>query len=169
MEKKEIPLQTTWGISKALYFGNQSLMPTKYYLSIHKRAWTAINHKYKSKTIYEECKKQSEDTTGFTEEQKRILEKYILEGKLNGIDINVVKDREYLSHLLREISCKSQEFRIRILLATNQFKRKIKDATLMKGFPDDFLKYVAVDPAQYDAGPWIITLEPYVVQTFLGM
>lgn len=169
IEKLEVPLQTTWGISKVLYSGNQSLMPTNCYLNIHKRSWTAISQKYVSKPIYEAAKKAREEMKDLTDEERRILEKYVLEGMLNGLDIVKPKDREYFQLLMGKISMKSDEFRYKLEIATNIFKHKITDPHKMKGFPDDFLKSVAVDPAQYEVGPWIITLKSGCYQTFMGM
>ncbi|XP_014215125.1 probable cytosolic oligopeptidase A [Copidosoma floridanum] len=166
IEKLDVPLQTTWGISKILYFGNQSLMPTKCYFSIHKRAWAAIVHKYNTKTIYEACKKAQEELTDLTEEQSRILEKYILEGKLNGLDLGEA-DKYYFQDCLNRIAQKSEEFKQKVEIATNVFKHKITDPDKMKGFPEEFLKLTAVDPSQYEVGPWIITLKPNVLQTFM--
>ncbi|OXU26067.1 hypothetical protein TSAR_002648 [Trichomalopsis sarcophagae] len=166
IEKLEIPLQTTWGISKVLYFGNQSLMPTKSYLSIHKRAWTAISQKYDSQPLNEACKKVNEDTQKLTDEQKRILQKYLLEGRLNGLNLDET-ERHHFRVLIRQISMKSEEFRQKLEVVTNLFKHKITDPQKMKGFPEEFLKTVAVDPAQYEVGPWIITLKPHIVQTFM--
>lgn len=142
-------------------------MPTKSYLSIHKRSWAAISNKYDTKAIYDACKKANEDTKKLTEEQKCILQKYLLEGRLNGLDLD--KDtRHHFQILIRQINMKSEEFRQKLEVVTNLFKHKITDAQQMKGFPDEFLKTVAVDPAQYEVGPWIITLKPHIVQTFMG-
>lgn len=167
IEKLEMPLQTTWGISKTLYLGNQSLMPTKCYFSIHKRAWQAISYKYNSKPIYEACKSVVETKKDFTDEQQRILSKYILEGRLNGLELDP-KKKEFFQICVRQITKKCEEFQQKLEAAHNLFKHKVTDSNKMKGFPPEFLKSVAVDPAQYEVGPWIITLKPHVVQTFMG-
>ena len=44
-------LNITWGISKTLYLGNQSLMPTQYYINIDGRARRASASKYISTPI----------------------------------------------------------------------------------------------------------------------
>lgn len=142
-------------------------MPTKCYFSIHKRAWQAVSHKYNSKPIYEACKSVNESKSDLTDEQRRILAKYILEGRLNGLELNTNK-KEYFHLCVKKITNKCEEFRQKHEAATNLFKHKVTDATKMKGFPPEFLKSVAVDPAQYEVGPWIITLKPHIVQTFMG-
>ena len=44
----------------------------------------------------------------------------------------------------------------------------IRNPDVMKDFPAEFLRRVAADPDYPNQGPWRITLEPYVVSTFLG-
>lgn len=151
-----------------MYFGNQSLMPTQNYLHIQKRAWLAVSHKFNSKPIYQACKNYNEnDKNNWTEEQRRIIAKYVLEGKLNGLDLNE-KDYYFFQECLKKIHKRSEEFRQKLQFATNMVKHKITDPNKMKGFPKEFLKLVAVDPAQYEVGPWIINLKPHVYQTFMG-
>ena len=162
-----MPLQMTWGISKVLYYGNKSLMPTRNYLSIHKRAWQAICNKYYRKSIYEACKKAKEEINNLSEEEKRILDKYILEGKLYGLELSE-SDRRSLHQCMFKINDKKDEFRQKLEAATNMFKHKITDTNKVRGMPEDFLKIIAADPKQYQAGPWIITLNPMIVSTFLG-
>ena len=81
-------LNITWGIAKTLYLGNQSLMPTQYYISINERAKRALAFKYINTSIYQACKNvMDKNKNELNDEQKRILTKYILEGKLNGLEL----------------------------------------------------------------------------------
>ncbi|KAL7306463.1 hypothetical protein TKK_0001877 [Trichogramma kaykai] len=166
IENMEMPLQMTLGISKVLYYGNQSLMPTKYYLSIHKRAWAAVCHKFYNKKIYEACKKVLETKKNLTEEQERILKKYVLEGKFYGLELTE-SERKRLHRLINQINNSKEEFRQKLEIGTNMFKHKITDPHQVKGLPDSFLKQIAADPKQFDSGPWIITLNPEIVKKFL--
>lgn len=103
-------LSSTWGIAKVLYVGNQSKMPTQYYISIDNRARNALAYKYISKPIYEACKNVIKNKEiKLTNEQRRILEKFILEGKLNGLELSET-DREKLSALMVLISKDINEY-----------------------------------------------------------
>ena len=103
-------MNITWGIAKTLYFGNQSLMPTQYYMSIHERARRASASRYVNMPIYQACKDiiKNKDSE-LTNEQRRILLKFILEGKLNGLDV-FGKKKEKLGAVSLLIYRKVKEF-----------------------------------------------------------
>ena len=63
-------------------------MPTQYYISINERAKRALAFKYINTSIYQACKNvMDKNKNELNDEQKRILTKYILEGKLNGLEL----------------------------------------------------------------------------------
>lgn len=96
IEEAYLPLETTWGIAKTLYFGNQSMMPTKCYLGIHERATRAIANKFGSKPLFKACKEALENKNiKLTHSQRRVLTKYVLEGTLNGLHL---QDKEFVKY-----------------------------------------------------------------------
>lgn len=57
-------------------------------MNIHERAKNSRAMKWASRPIYEACKKASQNQSeNLTEEQKRIVSKFVLEGKLNGMEL----------------------------------------------------------------------------------
>ncbi|XP_012281153.1 probable cytosolic oligopeptidase A [Orussus abietinus] len=167
IEELKDPLETTWGISKVLFYGNQSLMPTKYYYKLHTRAVKSIGQRLVSVPIYRLCKKVLEnDKNGLTEEQMVIVRKYVLEGRLNGIDITGRKVKTFNFDLQRIYSFRD-EFNEKLKISTNLFKHTIDNPNVMKDFPEDFLKLIALDPSQPYRGPWTVTLKPYIYEPFL--
>lgn len=195
LEEIGSPLDTTWGLAKTLYLGNQSLMPTKCYLNIHDRAKNARGSKYFSKPIYEACKKAKEDPDlKLTEEERRIVAKFTLEGKLNGAEVKP-SNRDYFEESVYKIQQRQTEFSqklevrflriviqktekfslffltlfvFRFKIATKQFNHLVTDPGTMKDFPEEFLKTVAVDPTQPTKGPWKVNLQPHIKNTYLG-
>ena len=119
LEDIDVPLETTWGITKALYFGNQSLMPQKYYESIHNRISMARNTKYTSKSIYNACKAALENNeTKLKNGEKRIVEKLALAGKLNGLDLvgKTLNSYEYsMSKLVKKRDEVRQKIQVRFI------------------------------------------------------
>lgn len=100
IEDAYLPLETTWGIAKTLYFGNQSLMPTKCYMSIHERATRAIASKFGSAPLFRACKEALENKDiKLTHSQKRVLTKYVLEGTLNGLNLQEKEFKKYSADL----------------------------------------------------------------------
>ena len=50
---------------------------------------------------------------------------------------------------------------------TAQFRSNISDPNVVRDFPNDVLKEMAMDPAQPAKGPWTVTLHPYLYRKFL--
>lgn len=166
LEELGAPLDVTWGISKTLYLGNSSLMPTKSYVAIHDRAKRARACKYNSKTIYEAVKKESCVDKKRTDEENRILKKFNLEGKLNGLELDDAKKAQ-LQETLHKLSVQKSKFKSKIDIATNSFVHKIHDPAIVRDFPVDLLKAMSVDSSKYLDGPWSATLKPGIYRQVL--
>lgn len=96
LERVDVPLETTWGIANTLFYGNQSLMPQKYWESIHSRMSRARTSKFISKPIYKACKAALENPDlKLTRAQRRVTAKIALEGRLNGLDLTGKERRDY--------------------------------------------------------------------------
>ena len=167
MEEMYTSLNITWGIAKTLYFGNQSLMPTQYYISIHERASRASASRYVNMPIYQACKDIVDNNDSeLTNEQRRILSKFILEGKLNGLDV-FGKKKEKLGAVSLQIYRKVKEFSQKLEVAINHFNYTIQDPLTVKDFPEELLKAMVKDVSQTDVGPWTVTLNPVVMKPFM--
>lgn len=164
LEVKGAPLETTWGVAKTLYLGNSSKMPTKSYMTIHERARNARRGKFNSVPIYEALKGAAVDKLG--QEERRLVSKYLLESKLNGIEVDESSKQE-LREVLEKLTQERSKFHGKREVAVKKFSHVIKDPALMKEFPPGVLQALAVDQSQVVKGPWKITLQPFVVQNFL--
>lgn len=82
IEKLGAGLDMTWGLSKTLYLGNSSLMPTKSYMAIHERARRARAVKFNSPIIYDISLKELESKKNLSAEQTRVARKFVLEGNM---------------------------------------------------------------------------------------
>lgn len=166
LEELGAPLDLTWGISKTLYLGNSSMMPTKNYLAIHERAKRARASKFNSIPIYTAVKNELKVNNKKNEEKVRLLQKFKLEGKLNGLDLNG-QGRAKLGEFLKKLSVEKEKFKQKITVATGSFKHEINDITIVRDFPVDLLKSLTRDPDDYLKGPWKITLQPHVYKSVL--
>lgn len=164
LEHFSSPLETTWGLAKTLYLGNSSLMPTKSYLNIHERARRARLAKFSSQVIYQTLKLHNKD--GLTDEEKRLIAKYLLEGKLNGLGANSA-EKLYLDEIISNLSQSRATYRGKVETAINQFKYIIEDYNAVKDFPPSLLQATTMNPTQPTKGPWKITLEPIILNKFL--
>ncbi|CAK9828731.1 Probable cytosolic oligopeptidase A [Anthophora retusa] len=167
LEELYTSLNITWGIAKTLYLGNQSLMPTQYYISINERAKKACAARYISKPIYQACKNiMSVKKYKLNDQQEKVLTKFILEGKLNGMDLNEKKKLQ-LSELHLLLFRNLNEYAQKVEVATNMFTFTIRDPKIVQDFPEELLKAMAHDPTQFHKGPWIATLHSDVMELFM--
>lgn len=166
LEELGAPLDLTWGMSKTLYLGNSSMMPTKSYLAIHDRAKKARASKFSSIPIYEAVKKELIAKKKRTDEDTRILKKFNLEGKLNGLDLNNIEKLKLREHL-NKLASQRDHFKQKITIATGNFTHKIDDITVVRDFPVNLLKAVAIDSDNYLKGPWKITLQHHIYKPIL--
>ncbi|XP_058836406.1 uncharacterized protein LOC131692984 [Topomyia yanbarensis] len=168
LEMVGVPLETTWGVAKTLYLGNSSKMPTKSYMTIHKRARAARTSKFSSLPIYNALKgvETGGDKQKFTMEEKRLINKYLLESKLSGIDVDESSKAQLIA-IMQKLAQERSKFHGKQEVAVKKFSHVIKDPALMQEFPPSLLQALAVDQSQVVKGPWKITLQPFVVQNFL--
>lgn len=110
LEETYVPLGMTWGIAQTLYYGNQTLIPTKSFIGINLRALKAIEAKFSSLPIYEAFKRAKENKNiQLTSQQERILEKYIMEGRLNGLEFSK-KKKDWLINSYRILYQQEMDF-----------------------------------------------------------
>uniref|UniRef100_A0A6B2EC97 oligopeptidase A n=1 Tax=Phlebotomus kandelakii TaxID=1109342 RepID=A0A6B2EC97_9DIPT len=161
------PLETTWGLAKTLYLGNSVLMPTKSYITIHERARRARMAKFSSVNIFRAIKEAHlGGSESLSEEQKRIIQKYLLEGKLNGLELQG-EQKARLDSVLSKLGSERAKFRQKVEISTKQFNHVIEDYNLMRDFPPEVLQMFSKDATQPTKGPWLVTLQPHVAANFL--
>ncbi|XP_038223482.1 probable cytosolic oligopeptidase A [Zerene cesonia] len=165
LEKLDNELELTWGVAKTLYLGNSSLMPTKSYIQIHQRAHKARSAKFNSIPIYNAAINEKNRLKKLTDEEQRLLDKYILEGKLNGLDIKGLK-REKLDNIINLLQKERQLFRDKVSVATKVFSSFINDEQLAKEFPESLAKLMSVNN-NASKGPWKISLQPHIYEPFM--
>ncbi|XP_050721531.1 uncharacterized protein LOC127001252 [Eriocheir sinensis] len=165
LDKLESPLNTAWSTVKTLYTVKNNEMNTNTYLKIHERARKARVHKFQSQHIYEACKNiyASDD---LDEAQRRVVHKYLLESRLNGIELSSDKSNSFTSKL-KKMEIEKDTFRRKVAESTSRFSYYLNDSNLVRDFPDTLLKHMAVDQSRYKQGPWVITLQPNVYHSFL--
>ena len=90
-------------------------MPTNCYMSINRRVSVAYSYKHYNKSIFQACKTALEkEDKNFTEEQERLLSKFLLEGKLNGLDLKTKKAQDTVGFIYEEIAKQQKIFRDRL-------------------------------------------------------
>lgn len=165
LEKLDSQLELTWGMAKTLYLGNSSLMPTKSYIQIHERAHKARSSKFNSIPIFQAAVNEKNRLKKLTDEEQRLLDKYILEGKLNGLDVKGIK-RERLNNVLTSLQKERQFFRDKVNMATKVFSSTIDDGRLLRDFPESLVKSMSISN-DMTKGPWKVSLQPHIYEPFM--
>lgn len=168
LEEMNSQVDSTWGLAKTLYLGNSTLMPTKSYLSIHDRMIRVRSARFNSLPVYFALKQaENSNSSNYDEQQKRLITKYLLEGRLNGIELDVAKKAQ-LNDCLVKIGKFRKEFHEKVQTSRRRFQQNLSDAAIIKELPTSLLQALSTDPkAPPTKGPWTITLQPHVVKCFL--
>lgn len=167
IEASEAQLEITWGLAKCLYLGNSSRMPTKSYMQINERARKARYNKFNSPQLYATVMAaldQPADT--FDAQQRRLLEKFEREGRLNGVAL-AASERAVLYETMEKLRQLRARYQSNVDAAVRKFAHTIDDYAVVRDFPTDVLQSMAPDAAQPTEGPWTVTLAPSVYTRFL--
>ncbi|XP_023940907.2 uncharacterized protein LOC112047866 [Bicyclus anynana] len=165
LEKLDSQLELTWGMAKTLYLGNSCLMPTKSYIQIHERAHKARSTKFNSVPIYQAAVDEKNRLKKLSDEEQRLLDKYILEGKLNGLDVKGSK-RDRLNNILNNLQKEKNTIRQKVSVATKVFSSIINNELVIKEFPESLAKAMSINH-EADKGPWKLTLQPHIYEPFM--
>lgn len=168
IEEIASPLDTTWGLAKALYLGNSTLMPTKSYLTIHDRARRVRASKFNSLPVFYALKKaQDSPTEQYNDAQKRLINKYVLEARLNGIEVEG-SAKFQLNDCIDKLGQERAKYHGKVEAARRNFQQNCNDPNIVKELPMSLLHAISVDSKAHPTkGPWKVSLQPYVVKTFL--
>uniref|UniRef100_A0A1B6FE92 oligopeptidase A n=1 Tax=Cuerna arida TaxID=1464854 RepID=A0A1B6FE92_9HEMI len=165
LEKISASLDTSWGIVKNLYLTSSQLMPATTYVPLHHRARRARASKFYSKAIYTACKES--DQSKMTEEDQRVIDKFILEGRLAGLDLEEIKREELANVHIRMAECRS-DFTMRMQVSSKMFKHTIHDPSVTREMPDQLLRLMSQNKDEPSRGPWTVTLEPQLQELFMA-
>lgn len=168
IEELTSPIETTWGLAKTLYLGNKIMMPTKSYLTIHERARKVRATKFRSEPIYYATKKAlANPSESYNDAQQRLISKHVLEGNLNGIELEGLKKAQ-LEECLGKMGQHRTKFHNKVEAARRGFSMNCNDPKIIKEFPLSFLQTISVDQKAHPSkGPWKLSLQPFIVRKFL--
>ncbi|XP_073999508.1 oligopeptidase A [Rhodnius prolixus] len=148
-------LESTWGLVKALYIADKKKMPSESYLSLHERARRARSLKYNSRHIYNFFKNY--DVSKLTEEEQRVVSKFLVEGKLNGLNLDG-NNQETFAEILVNLASETSKFSQRVKVSSQNYSHVISDPLITREFPEDLLQAMSLSKDPYK-GPWKISLK----------
>lgn len=143
LEKVVVPFASTWGYARALYEMNQEQLNAKDFFELNNRAEHIRQEKFNQMPIYEACKAALEtEPEKFNEEEKRLLNKFVYQGRMQGLYLDAIK-KSNLLHVSFLLEDKVRQCRERIALAHRTTYNMYNDANVMiNDYPVDLLRYV---------------------------
>lgn len=144
LEILSLPFLASWGVAKMLHFSNIKNMPSKFFYPLNNKLLDVRSDKFNSNAIYTTCKKLLEnDAHKYSDEEKRILEKFVLEGFLNGLELDD-NNKKNLSDCSITLDSKKKLYEQKLRLAKNHFKQIISDPKFAEDSPLDLLRYTII-------------------------
>lgn len=165
LERLAAPLESAWSALRLLYLVNQTEQIAQAYEKLQARVHRALSRQYQSLPIYHAVKELIKDEKRYSEEEQRIVQRHCLEARLMGIDLPTPQQKT-LGQAVSRIEKEAQAFRQNMQAATNDFRHHV-DGDLVKHFPQDLVRRMAVDKSQPSQGPWLATLEEETYQGFV--
>ncbi|XP_064619158.1 uncharacterized protein LOC135482749 [Lineus longissimus] len=166
IEKITVPLNSTWRTAKHLNYVCGSEGYRQAFELLHPQVDRAKNERWINETLYNSVKEVNADRETLTESQQRLVDMYLLEGRLNGIEIKGSNKKRFVD-TLRKLSVERGHFRNKTMLSGNLFSHQIEDFSKLSEFPRHVLNLMAKDKLNPSRGPWVVTLQPTVYNSFL--
>lgn len=166
LERLLAPLDHAWSTVKALFVLRRDEKMSRVYETLHPHVQKARAQRFQSLPLYHALKELNADQSRLDDVQRRVVRKYLLEARLNGLDLTGY-DLEHLHNALKAIATEKNKFTIKLREATSRFKHVITDYGMVRDFPEPLLRRMAVDEVQPTRGPWTVTLQPRVFEAFV--
>lgn len=84
------------------------------------------------------------ETKNLDQTQRRLLNKFVLEGKLNGLELNEIQTKNYIA-ATRKLEENKIKFQQKVDEATRKFFHVLTDPNAVRAFPSDLLRATALD------------------------
>ncbi|KAH9514402.1 hypothetical protein Btru_025153 [Bulinus truncatus] len=158
LEEISVPLNTAWSTVKNLNFVSPVDEYHKAFSRVNPQIERAKNERWVNETLYYAFKELSTDVN-LTDYQRRLVDLYLLEGKLNGMELPAA-DRSRLLEMVKLITQESNNFRNKVRICTEMFTHDIMNFKHLEEMPWPLLMQMSRDGENPTRGPWRATLQP---------
>ncbi|CAH1793755.1 unnamed protein product [Owenia fusiformis] len=166
IEGISVPMSCAWRTTKNLNYVKGTKDYRHAFSRIHPQIERAKNERWLSEPLYNAVKELGADRSNLNNFQERLVDMYLLEARLNGIELQGTNRKRFVE-TLKKLSNERHNFRNKTHICTNLFSQLIGSPQMMKDFPKDALRAMAANKSRPDVGPWKVTLQPDIYQTFL--
>ncbi|XP_012942004.1 probable cytosolic oligopeptidase A [Aplysia californica] len=164
LEEIAVPLNTAWATVKNLNYVSDDYR--RAFSRVHPQVERAKNERWVSETLFYAFKELESNSANLTEFQRRLVDVYLLEGRLNGIELSAA-DRSQLVEALKLIGKESHNFRNKVRICTEMFTHDISDFGSLEEMPWPLLAQMSRDSENPTRGPWRATLQPASYQSMM--
>ncbi|WKY07381.1 hypothetical protein Q1695_007099 [Nippostrongylus brasiliensis] len=135
----------------------------------HIKIMSARDHMEKlSNTHFQDAIKMLYDAKeGLDEWQLRLLEWYLLEIRASGLDKRDQKTRKLIGSWSKFVDEYRSKYISNVMSTNDQHVFTITDRSMLRDAPPHVLQKLAVDPAQWEQGPWRGRMTPQSIYPFL--
>lgn len=166
IEEVSVPLNTAWRTAKNLNYVCGSKMYRTVFSRIHSQVERAKNERWISEPLYYAVKEVSANSANLTDFQRRLVDLYLLEGRLNGIELHGNEKQRFVD-TLKVLALERTNFRNRVMLCQGMYSHRIDNFGAISEMPRNILTYMAENHLNPSHGPWRLTLQQNIYQPFL--
>lgn len=170
LEKAKCAFEGVWSTVNLLILVTEKLDVDRF-SKLHSRSIRSLASRLDSKFIHSHLKAMLDkhlDQPFLTEEQERFLQRFMVEFKHQGFNLSENKFRELHENWLRQLRKTTMEYNLRMRTNNERYQNTIMNPDIVKDFPLDLLKAMALDSSQPSKGPWTVTLHPYIYKQFMA-
>lgn len=124
-----------------------------------------LSEPHMSFELFKAVKSLRQDNSLLNSEEMRLLDKYLLEGKLNGLELSYKENEAYLK-IFQDLEKAKNEYNENIFQSTKQFKSHIRDLSVLDECPPEKLNKLLKNPSNPDEG-YQVTFGNESYHTFL--
>ena len=170
-ERARCQFEGVWSSVNLLNLTTDSLDRDRSHI-LQSRAEAAFNSRFASKKIQATIKQIKADQLAgkvdLDKQQQMYIEKYLAEYRHNGFELPELKYRELTETWTKRLNDARRDYQWRMTQSTERFRHQIKDPNVVRDFPVDVLKAMAIDSTQPTKGPWTVTLHPYIYKQVMA-
>ncbi|XP_064606141.1 uncharacterized protein LOC135471020 [Liolophura sinensis] len=166
IEEIAVPLNYAWRTAKNLNYVHRNPGYKQAFQRIHPQVERAKNERWISETLYNSVKEVHANRDNLTEFQRRLTEMYLLEARLNGVEL-VGSDRKRFMETLKRLSVERSNFRNKVMICQRLFSHATDDISMIQDFPPSLLAAMSENKLNPRQGPWKVTLQHNVYLPFM--
>lgn len=169
LEEILAPLQYAEHQAAILTMSNLAKYPKSLLERVTSQIDRSKNDRFVSKDFYNLLKRLDEKRAKLTEPQRRLLDMYLLECRLTGIEVEGKKTERELLKAFKRIYDKEFEFQNKTVFHKSLFHLDLGPGQwdIVKQLPRHVRLSIAMDKSQPDKGPWRVSLLGYVYESFM--